>query len=441
MPGGGSGALPAGAGGAGASGGSPAAAAAAEIVDTALNPLADPTIAQMLGFVEPPTPEEALSLRIYLFLIQTLRIEDAQNGQLFVKRFLEGPQAIWALNQSKIFAIKNLWSITEIPDDFLTYLKNIVGWTKELEDITDALDNDTLRRLIGSSVALWKTRGTEDTIVSILTLVTGARIRSWNWFDFRWVSDETGLGFEQDGRDPWLIAVDNDREMNVRIMDDGALDRVTVINLVKLMRPSGERIEITYLLLLDLFNESGDDGQWEMLGRTSGDTGSDILTVASGVGTMSDGSEVETMRANVGDAATDSLLWKDYVVSARIAGTAMGVMFRWTDDDNYYSFVVDEVAVTLELNKRVAGVDSGIASIPIPVGYVVDPDAFYMYRVQVTGTSILCYIDGTEIFNTTDSDHALGSAGIIHDAGGTVKVDEAEVLGLPSDTDFVDINS
>lgn len=414
-----------------------AASTSAAIVDTALNPLAPGSLAQMLGFTEPTEPEEALALRIYLFLIEAIRIEDANNGQLFVKRYLEGPQAVWDQNQAKIFAIKDLWDITKIPDDFLPFLKNIVGWTRDLEGITDQLDLDTLRRLIASSVALWKVRGIEDAMVSILTFVTGARIRSWNWFDYRWVVDETGTGHEADGRDPWLIAADDTNKLNVRIMDDGAINRSLMRDLVNLFRPTGERIEINYLLLLDLFNVDGDDGQW---GSQNEVPDSGVLTVDAGEGQLLDDTQEEQAWSIVANALT----WSQYVFSARLKGDEAGLMFYWQDADNFYHARYDSSTTALILEKRVAGTDALMTSVPWPVG-PTPTDTFFMFKVQIAAEGatnrIVCFVDGVELINTTDSEFSEGATGILHLASGTATVDEVEVMPLPADTDFVDINS
>ena len=80
-----------------------------------------------------------------------------------------------------------------------------------------------------------------------------------------------------------------------------------------------------------------------------------------------------------------------------------------------------------------------------PVGLLVDPLLYYTFRVTIVasgGTNIIkCYIDGVELIDATDSTFTSGEAGILHGAGGTVEVDEVEVLGLPVESDFVDINS
>ncbi len=43
--------------------------------------------------------------------------------------------------------------------------------------------------------------------------------------------------------------------------------------------------------------------------------------------------------------------------------------------------------------------------------------------------------------DVVDPTFMQGTLGIMHDIGGTVEVDEVEVLNLPAETDFIDINS
>ncbi len=138
------------------------------ISDQAGNPLAPTTVGSMIGFIEPPATSELLPLDMYDFLIFPIRDLDFKKGDLFVKRFLRGSQQIWRDTQTTIFGIKDLLSVQDCPDEFLQFLKNLVGWTSDpiTERITRDLDFDTLRRLIDASVPLWKTRGPEDTVIN-----------------------------------------------------------------------------------------------------------------------------------------------------------------------------------------------------------------------------------------------------------------------------------
>ena len=213
------------------------------------------------------------------------------------------------------------------------------------------------------------------------------------------------------------------------------------INLLKLMRPCGERIEVTYLHLLDLFSVDDDDVQWDALDDAGGTA---IFTVSGGTGTLSNTARREEIFTNI----SGSDVWTQYMFSARLRGASkLGVTFYRLDEDNYYMFRLNTsgVADNFELVKRVAGIETTLASAAVPTGFIVDPLLYYMYRVTAIAEGaaqrIQCYIDGHEVFNLLDSQFAQGTVGVIHDVGGDVEVDETEVLSLPADTDFVDINS
>lgn len=403
------------------------------ITDFALNPLAIPATGQMLGFVEPVATEEELALRIYLFLIEGIRIEDQKNGDLFLKRYLDGPQAVWGQIQQSIFGLKTLWNVYEIADDYLHFMKRIVGWTPDLDDITDALDADTLRRLIAASVALWKERGTEDALGNVVSLVVAARSRIWNWFDFRWITDETGTGHEHDGRDPWTISVEDNVTLNFRIVDDGTLNRGLVKSLVNLMRPMNERVEITYLKFLDLFGVDGDDSQWEVI------EGAGALEVEAGMASLTHASGAYVVATPIAPVATP---WENYVVTARVRGTGeWGIVFGYEDDGNCYRFVLSAGQVAGSL---VAG---GVVVGTLTESFPILEDVWYSIRVQYVvdhdadvGMGAI-FVDGVLVVNIDEGGAFTGPPGILRSAAGTVDVDEVEVLALPAESDLVDINS
>ncbi|MGD9749368.1 MAG: phage tail protein [Acidimicrobiia bacterium] len=405
----------------------------ANIQDFAFNPLTAPAMGQMLGYVEPVASEEELALRIYLFLIEGIRIEDQQNGALFVKRYLEGPQLVWGQIQQSIFGLKTLWNISEIADEYLKFMKHIVGWTSDLDNITEALDADTLRRLIASSVALWKERGTEDALSNVVSLVVSARSRIWNWFDFRWIMDETGTGHEHDGRDPWTISIEDDVTFNFRIVDDGTLNRQLVRDLANLMRPMNERVEITYLKFLDLFSVAGDTSQWELA------LGTGDLDVANGRATLAPVSGAHVAFKAIAPVATP---WDSYVVTARVRGSGeWGVVFGFQDELNYFRAVFTPGAMT---GAMVAGgVEFTTAPFPLPVF----EDVWYSIRVQYVVDHIAAksvghiYVDGVLIVSIDEGGPFVGPPGIICSLAGSVEADEVEALALPAESDLVDINS
>jgi phage tail-like protein len=225
--------------------------------------------------------------QIFDFFIEPIRSSDKREGHDFLKRWLMGPQEIWETHISKAADLRKLWSPAECPDNAVRYLAWIVGWTSQLDYIVNELTLEELRRLISVSVKLWKERGTEPALVDVLYLATGARCRALNWFDFRWILGEDYIGEEWGGLDSWLISLPGEDARaeylsNLRIVDNGNLNRRLVENLVELMRALGENWEITYLVFLDLFTESGDLAQWDLTASPSAEVTNGTLVLNSG---------------------------------------------------------------------------------------------------------------------------------------------------------------
>jgi phage tail-like protein len=414
------------------------------ITDLVGNALAAPNnTGQMIGYIEPPAAAEVLPLKMYNFLLEPIRTEDAKpEGAFFVRRFLEGPQQIWEDTQNRIFSIKNLWDLTQIPDEYLQYLKNIVGWTSSLDHITEALDYDLLRKLIGASVPLWKNRGSEDALLDVLSLVTGARNRMWNWFDFRWVLDDTQLGEEHEGRDPWIIDLPGPPTLdeyysNLRIVDDGTLNHDLVENLCRLMRACGERIDITYIDFLDQFIIEGDDIQW--------------TNISGAMPTVEDGkAKVTGAWCMTVTNRDDASSWNNYVAYWRlrqneVAGQRAFCVFYHTDNQNYYRLELRIDTNTVVLAKFDAGAWTVIANVAYTPWGTLYEDVFYGLRadVQTEGATnrIKIYVDADEIINTTDDSHSGGNIGVGKTSSATgVEFDEVEMWQLPSDRKLIDIN-
>lgn len=144
---------------------------------------------------------------MFAFLHKPLRELDKKEGGNFLERFLIGPQTIFEQSQLKIEEIKTLNNPALIREDLLKYLKDHVGLTSELNNITKDLTTNELRKLIMLAVALWKQKGLEVGYRNIVRLFTGKGSRTFNWFDFRWIAGEKALGSEMLGDDAWLISL------------------------------------------------------------------------------------------------------------------------------------------------------------------------------------------------------------------------------------------
>jgi phage tail-like protein len=413
-----------------------------------LNPIQTGGITgQMLGFLEPPPSAEVLPLRMYDFLIEPIRLKDKHEGNLFVERFLEGGQSIWELTQASIFALKKLWSVTECPDIYLQYLKNIVGWTKELDYITDELDEEALRRLISVSVPMWKKRGAESTIKEVVNVALPSRLRIWNWFDFRWMTDETAFDEQRQGRDSWLFPFPGSPTLQeywsvIRVVDPGTDGRELFKDIVKLMRPVSERYEIIYLKFLDLFEVDGDLSQWNnLLAETA--------TVEDGVLKLPE----KTVQGGVTCSIDGSSEWSNYVVSARIRGTkgslweGFGIIFYWDEETG------DGYGIHLDLELNAIGLDKFNSFVGVGFEYYyfspyeLQENVWYGIRVQLSpegsGLRIKVYVDGEERINVVEAVPVTtkGTIGIAQTANVSMECDEIEVLGLPVESETIEINS
>lgn len=419
------------------------------IQDLASNPLVTQS-SPMIGFTDPADVPDDLQLRIYFFLLDLIRSEDQKNGNQFLERYLLGPEEVWRANDQAIRNLPVLWDVANIPDRFLVFLKNIVGWTSELRGITDNLTFLTLRRLIRASVPFWKRRGPEDAIIDIMRLTTAARMRIWNWFDFRIVLDETGMGEEHQGRDPHMIALPlgadhEERTYNVRIVDDGTLDKALVRNLAKLTRPGNERVEISYLGFLDLFQVDADSSQWANEVDPFDSGGAPTTTVAVLDGVLAIGSPTDLQETFVDLPGSEG--WTNYVATWRVKGSAVfGSFYRTANSDLYYWVLADEGnGNALILNKRVGGVFSSIATAFNPLGMVISPDVFYAIRVEATpeagSTRIKVYLDAGMVIDVLDGSHAAGTLGFLSNTNEIATLDELEMFFNPLQGDFIDINS
>jgi len=415
--------------------------------DLAFNQLITGSTSQFLGY-ETVIEVEILDLEMYRFLTNSIRLEDLQNG-LFLKRFLQGFQEIWKTTHTSIFSLKNLWNILAIPDRLLQHMKNIVGWTDDLSDITDQLDYDTLRKLISISIAFWKDRGVESTTISILELLTQAPCRIWNWFDFRWIIDVTQLGEEHQGRDPHIIDIpgvgDSEYHSNLRITDDGYLNRQLVESIMKLTRPVGERITVHYLKILERFTYDAEN--WIDLY----DPGiiDDELIYEDGIGKMENSTYFGIIRLNW----PTSYQWQDYVAYSRIKGDGVefGMGVYVTHVSPFLSHTYDGFLALINVNRNQIKLakKSGSSVISLQtVSYspwgILQENVWYglrMHAYNYNGTTQLSvYVDNNLIAQVNDSTFLQGSIGFIHSPGSTVQIDEVEAFNIPGDIKLIDIN-
>lgn len=141
---------------------------------------------------------------LYRFIHRPIREADQKDGNQFVERYMFGMQREFEAAFDKIRKLTELYDPEKTPQPRL--LKDIVGLTKELDNITRDINDQDLRKLISLAVALWKQKGLEIGYVNIVRLFTGKNARVFNWFDYRMIVGEKSFGEEQLGEDSWIIS-------------------------------------------------------------------------------------------------------------------------------------------------------------------------------------------------------------------------------------------
>lgn len=203
---------------------------------------------------------------------------------------------------------------------------------------------------------------------------------------------------------------------------------------------------------LDIYYENDFEGK--VLSEVSGDFAERLnLNAGADISTMQLKSEV---RADNPDAQLDNkylLLtaspmtsavvtagsaWGDYTVSADTSftigdeQTANSLLMRYTDNQHYYRFGFLKHGY-VSLIKNVGGVETVIQETPFDYSY----DKFYNLKAQLSGQSITCFVDNTQVLTATDSAIAQGTAGAMANVT-AAKVDNFTVTGGASFADSFD---
>jgi len=110
-------------------------------------------------------------------------------------------------------------------------------------------------------------------------------------------------------------------------------------------------------------------------------------------------------------ALTGDKNWADYCTSVRLCSdttSAIGVMFRCQDKDNYYRFSMDHQGSYRRLIKKVAGAVTVLWEDSIQ--YTVGRE--YIVTIDCVGERLTGYLDGIQLFAVDDSSLAAGCIGL-----------------------------
>ncbi len=108
--------------------------------------------------------------------------------------------------------------------------------------------------------------------------------------------------------------------------------------------------------------------------------------------------------------------WTNYAVQAKVrivstgadsGSSAAGVIARYADDNNFYSFRLNQLNGKAELYKRVGGTFYLLSSVSTGIA----PGGWYTLKLEVNGASLKGFVNGTQLIAVTDSSIASGKAG------------------------------
>ena len=103
--------------------------------------------------------------------------------------------------------------------------------------------------------------------------------------------------------------------------------------------------------------------------------------------------------------------WRDYEYEVKVLSTdndAIGMMFRYKDDNNYYRFSIDQERGLRRLVKKVNGVYTLLAE--SRVGYT--SNQWYNLNASAVGSTIKISVNGSQVFSVQDSSLPTGKVGL-----------------------------
>lgn len=399
-------------------------------VDLGGNALSLPATAQAIcGELE----TEVESTRIYDYHVKAVKDVDAA-GSLLWKRLCAGPEALWAAIETRAERLTSLYNVDTIDDQYLRYLKLSAFWTADTERITDKLSASELRQLIAQSPELWDRRGVAGAYSEILNAIVGIDAFEIDWFDRRWVLDDTPLDADAFDYGIMILEEADRRFTDIHIEDAArALDRELIAEIVKLWRPSGERVQIVFAELFDRFTDA--TRSWAV--SVGGDPATDA-TIANGEVEIPADSIVYTIAAHIEGKS-------DYMIRAAISpdslGDYFGVAVRHLDTapENTLEFRFEPTDLTLTIVQngvQLAGtdvVDLEALGFNFVAGYARE------FRVQIQRSGLLDFIavwlDNEPVYSfTTNLAGATGTAGAIAGPSVSCAMSFFEMLPLPGET-------
>lgn len=226
--------------------------------------------------------------------------------------------------------------------------------------------------------------------------------------------------------DDYRVGVDPDEFVSdVRIVDDGSLDRTLVENVVRLLRPSGERYNVRYLDFQDTFRETL---RWEVV------SGSAATDLDAGSLTLFDAGADSVVKTD----ETDDGSWTEYQAAAQFAlSDASGwgeLRFYYLDESNFYAVRLDPADGSVKLDEVVGGARATLATAYLTPP-AIHPGLNYFVRVATTDTGaghqIQFFVDENLLGTVVGADRVEGKLALAAETGQTMTVRFAELFQFP----------
>jgi len=260
------------------------------------------------------------------------------------------------------------------------------------------------------------------------------------------VTDGFGLPapLSTDTLNDFRVGVDPDEFCSdVRVVDDGDVDRDLIENLVRVMRPANERIFVRWLAFQDKFKRSG---AWLTV------SGTPVEDFDAGEITLPAGCVFKT-DANLDANWTNLTAWIQ-VKFSDVPGGRCELRFDYLDEDNFHAIGFDPLGANRKvyLDKVIGGVRTELDSRVYPANF--REDIYYNLMVQteiVAGPTLLIkgFLDGDKVLEATNDERHEGKLAIASLTGqeATCRLVDVSVcpheyarIGPPPDGDPPDSN-
>lgn len=392
-------------------------ASISDITDLAGNPIFAPSRTSVIGFAA-ASPVFS-SNKIYDSHIEGIRSSD---NTLFWKRFCEGPEQVRLSQQDRILELKSLANAGVIEEEHLELLTLTYGWDQVSKaSILDKLEDGRLRLVLSQSPELWKRRGAGGSLIEAMNLLIGVRAFERTWFDDRWVLGESAINDDAN----FLLELGR-RESQVFLVDPArVLDKEVIVSIAQKWKPAGERIILTWAEFIDYFDDTSQGWQAQ----------SGSFSISDGVMSIS---STQNSRIMLPDARSS------------LADTVTAATFTWSGNSEFGLLSRSNVALS-GIEARVSGLGTArllhngleVGSVALDsFGILLNPDYNVHLRLEIQDQNVGFYVNNHLTLQFSDNSiQTTGLSGIFAATGVSVEAQSYEVLPLPGENVYVDINA